>query len=213
MIRLFKANGNKENAISMEKYMKENFKFLGIRNPLRKELQKEYIKEISKENCIDYDLVNNLWQQEEREFQYLALDYLVKNKKKLNKEDIILLEQMIVTKSWWDSIDTISPNLVGELCKRYPELIDEYIMRWSIDDNIWLKRAAILFQLKYKKDLDTNLLEKIILNNNESKEFFINKAIGWILREYSKTNPQWVKEFIQNNKLTNLSVREGSKYI
>lgn len=213
IVELFKTNHNKENAIAMERYMKDNFKFLGIKSPLRKELQKEYLKEISKEKDINYNLVNYLWNQEEREFQYLALDYLVKNKKKLKKEDITLLEEITIRKSWWDTVDLIASHLVGEICKKYPELIDKYIIKWSVDENIWLRRIAILFQLKYKENLDKELLEKIILDNNEDKEFFINKAIGWILREYSKTNPEWVKEFIKNNKLSNLSVREASKYI
>lgn len=213
IIEIFKDNKDKENAISMKKYMKDNFEFLGIKSPKRKELQKEYVKEISKDNYINYDLVSELWKQEEREFQYVAIDYLVKNKKKLVKKDIDLIENMIVTKSWWDTIDPIASNLLGELCKKYQELIDEYIIRWSTSNNMWLRRSAILFQLKYKENTDTKLLESIIQNNNEDKEFFINKAIGWILREYSKTNPQWVKEFIENNKLSKLSIKEGSKYI
>lgn len=213
IIETFKNNKNQENAIAMKKYLKDNFEFLGIKSPQRRELQKEYLKEISKDKNINHQLVKYLWQQQEREFQLLAIDYLVKNKKKLKPEDITLIEEMITTKSWWDTVDTIAAHLVGELCKRYPNLIDEYIITWSISDNMWLRRTAILFQLKYKKDLDTNLLEKIIQNNNESKEFFINKAIGWILREYSKTNQQWVKDFIENNKLNSLSIREGSKYL
>lgn len=213
MLLEFKANKDSENAIYMKKYMKDNFEFIGIKSPKRKELQKAYIKELSKEKHIYYDLVKKLWQQDEREFQYIAIDYLIKNKKKLKKEDILLLEHITITKSWWDTVDLIASSLVGELCKKYPELIDEYISKWSIDKNIWLRRVAILFQLKYKENTDTNLLENIISRNNEDKEFFINKAIGWILREYSKTNSQWVKEYISNNKLSVLSVREGSKYI
>ena len=96
---------------------------------------------------------------------------------------------------------------------KYPELIDDYILDWSNDDNMWLKRSSVLFQLKYKEKTNVNLLKEIILNNNMDNEFFIAKAIGWILREYSKTNPKWVKEFIGNNYLQKLSIREGGKYI
>lgn len=213
IIKVFKDNKDENNAIAMKRYMKDNFEFLGIKKPTRSKLQKEYIKNISKENIIDKELVNKLW-QEEREFQYLALDYLIKNKKKLVKEDITLLEKLIITKSWWDSVDLLASNLVGEICKKYPELIEQYILRWSSDKNLWLRRTAILYQLKYKDDTNTELLEQIIKNNlNNEKEFFIDKAIGWALREYSKTNSQWVREFIENNKLSNLSKREGSKYI
>lgn len=213
IIDIFKYNENKENAVSMKKYLKDNFEFLGIKKPERSKLQKEYIKEISKDQNINTDIVKKLWEMDEREFQYLALDYLVKNKKKLNKENINLIEYLIVTKSWWDTVDIIATHLVGQMCQTHKELIKEYIIKWSTSENMWLRRTAILFQLKYKENVDTKLLTQIIHYNNLSKEFFINKAIGWMLREYSKTNPKWVKEFIDTNELSRLSVREGSKYL
>jgi 3-methyladenine DNA glycosylase AlkD len=110
-------------------------------------------------------------------------------------------------------VDAIADKLVGHLCFRFPELIDQYIMKWAWSDNIWLIRSAILFQLKYKEHTNCEVLEAVILKNSSTKEFFINKAIGWALREYSKTNPQWVKSLIDNNPLHPLSVREGSKYL
>lgn len=213
IIDIFKYNENKENAVSMKKYLKDNFEFLGIKKPERSKLQKEYIKERSKDKNINTDIVKKLWEMDEREFQYLALDYLVKNKKKLNKENINLIEYLIVTKSWWDTVDIIATHLVGQMCQTHKELIEEYIIKWSTSENMWLRRTAILFQLKYKENVDTKLLTQIIHCNNLSKEFFINKAIGWMLREYSKTNPKWVKEFIDTNELSRLSVREGSKYL
>ncbi|MGL5330125.1 MAG: DNA alkylation repair protein, partial [Peptostreptococcaceae bacterium] len=108
IIQIFKDNKDENNAISMKKYMKDNFEFLGIKKPTRNELQKQYIKNISVESSIDKELVNKLWEEDQREFQYLALDYLIKNKKKLVKEDITLLEKIIVEKSWWDTVDLIA---------------------------------------------------------------------------------------------------------
>lgn len=213
IIEIFKNHENKEDALAMKGYMKDNFEFLGIRSPLRKELQKEFLKGIDKKTSIDKVLVNNLWNQPYREYQYLAIDYLIKKKKQFEKEDIIFIKELIITKSWWDSVDSIAPNLLGEICKKYPELMNECILNWSKDENMWLRRSAILYQLKYKENLDTNILEVVIKDNKEDNEFFIRKAIGWILREYSKTNKKWVSDFIKENKLSNLSIKEASKYL
>lgn len=143
----------------------------------------------------------------------MALDYLIALKKELKKESMEKLERLITIKSWWDTVDLLASVLVGELCMRYPELIDSYIHKLAEDHNIWLARTSILFQLKYKERTDAELLGKIIVKNSKSKEFFINKAIGWALREYSKTNPEWVRKFIGDTTLHPLSIREGSKYL
>ena len=197
----------------MKAYMKGNFELLGIKSPLRRHLQREFLKNIDKKAPINKNLVKLLWNEDNREFQYLAIDYLVKVKKQLQREDIIFIEELITTKSWWDSVDIIASHLVGEICKMYPNLIDEYILKWSIDENMWLRRTSILYQLKYKENLDTRNLEKVIKANIEDKEFFIRKSIGWALREYSKTNKEWVRNFINNNQLSNLSIKESSKYL
>lgn len=213
IINVFIENRNEDNAKYMKAYMKDNFEYLGIKTPLRKELEKELLKEKSKEALIDKDFVKMLWNYEYRELQYVALDYLVKQKKKLQKDDIHFIRDLIITKSWWDTIDLIASHLVGELCKKYPELIDEYILYWSKDSNMWLRRTAILTQLKFKSDTKTDILEKVIQANIEDEEFFIRKAIGWALREYSKTNKEWVSEFVANNRLSKLSEKEASKYL
>lgn len=89
------------------------------------------------------------------------------------------------------------------------------MLEWSVSDNIWLKRVSIDFQHKYKDKTNTELLEKIIYNNLGSNEFFVNKAIGWSLRDYSKVNPEWVKGFLDKYKeqLSALSIKEASKYL
>ncbi|MBM6860100.1 DNA alkylation repair protein [Clostridium saudiense] len=213
IISRFKENSNLDNAKYMKAYMKNNFEYLGIKTPLRKELEKELLKEKSKEPLIDKNFVKELWNYEYRELQYVAIDYLIKQKKKIQKEDITFIKGLIITKSWWDSIDLIASHIVGELCKKYPELVDEYILSWCADENMWLRRTAILYQLKYKADTDTTILEKVIKDNINDGEFFIRKAIGWALREYSKTNKEWVSEFVANNRLSKLSEKEASKYL
>jgi 3-methyladenine DNA glycosylase AlkD len=213
LVALFEENRNDENAGPMKKYMKDHFPFLGIKSPLRKELEKQFFKETEiLKKPFDKDFVTGLWEKEEREYHYTAITYAGKFIKKLPKDVIPFLEMLITTKSWWDSVDSIAPQ-VGELSRKYPEIIEETIDGWSVDDNFWLRRTAILFQLKYKQQTNESLLYDYIAKNADSKEFFIQKAIGWALREYSKTNPVSVKAFIQGNELAPLSVREGSKYL
>ncbi|MGG3469389.1 DNA alkylation repair protein [Neobacillus pocheonensis] len=214
LTKLFDENRNPADAGPMESYMKGHFPFLGIKSPIRKELEKQFFKEtgILKEP-FDHDFVTGLWDKPEREFQYTALTYIEKSLNKLEKSDLEFMETLITTKSWWDTVDAIAPKAVGKIADKFPEVIGETIDGWAIHDNMWLRRAAILFQLKYKGNTNEGLLYKYILGNADSKEFFIQKAIGWALREYSKSNPMSVKKFIEGNRLAPLSVREGSKYV
>ncbi|MDD4089941.1 MAG: DNA alkylation repair protein [Tissierellia bacterium] len=212
LIELFYKNRNEELAAPMAKYMKNKFAFLGMKKPERMELSKEFIKESKKAKEIDWEFIYKCFELPEREFQYLAIAYMNAIKNLFTADDMDRFEELIMTKSWWDSVDSISP-IVGYICIKYPHIKDEVIDKWIFSDNIWLKRVSILFQLKYKEKTDTDFSSKAILNNSDTHEFFVDKAIGWALREYSKTNKEWVKSFIDNNILSKLSVKEGSKYI
>ena len=128
-------------------------------------------------------------------------------------KDIDLFELMIINKSWWDTIDFIAPKILGEYFKLYPKQTSTKIQEWISSNNIWLQRSCLLFQLKYKTNIDTKLLSHIIYSLSDSKEFFINKAIGWILREYGKVNERWVIDFLQKTKLNNLSKQQALKLI
>ena len=211
---LFEAYRNEREAGPMTKYMKNHFPFLGIKSPIRKELEKVFFKEtgILKEP-FDQEFILELWEMDEREYQYMALTYIEKSLKKLQKEDLALMERFVLEKSWWDTVDAIAAKAVGKIAEKFPEIIEETIDDWAEHDNMWLRRTAILFQLKYKEKTDEERLYRYIRSNSDSKEFFIQKAIGWALREYSKTNPSSVKQFINENSLAPLSVREGSKYV
>jgi 3-methyladenine DNA glycosylase AlkD len=201
-----------EKAARMSAYMRGQFPFLGIPTPERKKLSRPFIKDIGK-TAVNWDFIFSLWEQPEREFQYFACEVLDNSKPALTPNDILNIRRLAVTKSWWDTIDGID-RIVGDIALRYPE-VNETLLAWSADENIWLRRIAIDHQLLRKEKTDTALLEKIIARNLGQSEFFINKAIGWSLREYSKTNAAWVRAFIEKyrDKLAPLSVREGSKYL
>lgn len=212
IVELFYENKNEELAMPMAKYMKNKFPFLGIKKPEREELSRKFLKERKKDKEVDWNFIFKCYDLPEREFQYLAISYMDAVKKLFTVKDMDKIERVITTKSWWDSVDSIS-HIVGHICLKYKDAREKYVEKWIYSENIWLKRVSILFQLKYKEKTDTEFLAKAILNNSETDEFFVDKAIGWALREYSKTNKKWVSDFINNHKLSKLSIREGSKYI
>ena len=213
LITELEENRNELLAESMEKYMQDKFRFLGIRGPKRTELYKKYFPTARKTKVIDWNFIETCWNKEEREFQYAVVYYLKTMQKFLKKGDISKLKYLVVTKSWWDTVDFLD-RLVGSTIARFPET-KEIILSWSCDEDIWLRRLAIDHQLLRKEETDIELLEKILVNNLGQTEFFINKAIGWALRDYSKTNPDWVRDFIEKHRaeMAILSIREGSKYL
>ena len=212
LVKELKAVANPDDAVAMKAYMKNKFEFLGVKTPARRKLTKAFFKQQT-DSVIDWDFINEAWNNPYLELQYTALDYLEIRKKLLTPSDLPRLKKQAQTKSWWDTIDFLD-RLVGSIIARFPET-KEIIVAWSCDEDIWLRRLAIDYQLLRKEKTDTELLEKILVNNLGRTEFFINKAIGWALRDYSKTNPDWVRDFIERYQaeMVALSIREGSKYL
>ena len=211
--KLFEQNADNQNAISMAKYMRNMFVFYGIASPIRKELYNDFLKREKKLKIIDWDFLDKCYADSHREFQYLVSDYLLTMKNYVTYEDISKIKKYIVNKSWWDTIDFLC-KVIGNVSLKDTR-VKELMISWSKDNNFWLKRTALEYQLGLKDKTDINNLSTIIINSLGSNEFFINKAIGWVLRDYSKTNPKWVKEFINQyyDKLSNLSIKEASKYL
>lgn len=204
---------NEEQARQMSKYMLNKFEYIGIKTPERRKIFKNFFKEYKNEEKIDWEFVNKCWENKYREFQYIAADYLKNMKDKLTIDDIPKFKRLILEKSWWDTIDNLDMT-IGALALKDTD-VNKILLEWSLDENIWLRRIAIDHQLLRKEKTNTELLEKILKNNLGQNEFFINKAIGWALRDYSKTNPEWVKNFIEENKekMAKLSIKEASKYL
>lgn len=212
IFRKFYDNKNEEQAEAMAKYMRNLFPFLGLKKPERAAISKEFLVQRKKDKEVDWDFIHKCYEMPEREFQYLAIAYMERIIELFTLNDMEEIEGLITRKSWWDSVDSIN-KIVGHIAMKYPEIKEGILLKWIESDNIWLNRVSIIFQLKYKERTDRGYLEKAILANSKTSEFFINKAIGWALREYSKTNREWVKDFIETNELSKLSIREGSKYI
>ncbi|MDD2634179.1 MAG: DNA alkylation repair protein [Bacteroidales bacterium] len=202
-------------AVPMSKYMKNQFSFLGIPASKRKDIFRVFfntfpIPDLDNSKIIAKELFN----LPEREFHYFAIQLLTKHKKKWAPTDIIYFENLILTSSWWDTVDLINSRIIGPFFKKYPNLALAMTDSWSLSNNIWLKRVSIIYQLSYKEKTNLEILTRHILENASHDDFFIQKAIGWALREYSKTDYKWVLNFvIHTSELKPFSKREAIKWI
>ena len=203
-----------KNAAQQKAYMRNQFEFFGLKAPEQAELRREFLKTHGLAPTDELrTIIRELWQQPEREFQYFGMMILEKYIKKVDADFISLLEVMITTKSWWDTVDMIAARLVGVHFKIFPGQIPVYTEKWMASGNFWLQRTALLFQLKYKKDTDTGLLFNLVERLADEDEFFIRKAIGWALREYSKTDPEAVISFVESHELKPLSRKEALRVV
>lgn len=204
---------NEEEAVKLSKYMRNQFEYFGLRAPLLRGLVKEFIaKNGLPEQDELVDTIKTLWSFKEREMQIAGLYIIDKMIKNIRSNDLSLIEFIITTKSWWDTVDHIAKHHAGKYFSMYPEQLGT-IDSWLESENIWLIRSAILFQLGYKDKTNEEFLSSIIERSLGTKEFFINKAIGWALREYGKTNPDFTINFVNSHSLAPLSKREALKLL
>jgi 3-methyladenine DNA glycosylase AlkD len=211
---LFVRHANSKNAAPMKRYMRDQFEYLGLKGPQMAGVLREHIDSHGLPALKDLDAVlRELWALPQREFQYAATSLLGRMEKQLPAPFIRTLEHLIVTKSWWDTVDTVSTGALGVHFMRYPKVRVRTLARWRKSRNIWLRRACILFQLNYKQQTDFPLMQEIIRENLGSKEFFINKAIGWALRQHTRVDPGGVRKFVAETPLHPLSAREAIKWL
>lgn len=202
-----------EKKLPMQKYMKNLFPYIGVTSPNRNEAMKIFNKAYSPENHNELiQWVELLWNSNEREYQYVAMETFHKNKKLWIENDLQTIEFIMTHKSWWDSIDFIAANIVGDFFKKFPHLFEPTLEKWIDSNNMWVNRTAIICQLKYKDATNLVWLEKAILPYINSKEFFHLKAIGWALRQYARTDVNWVIDFVNKHPLKPLSRREALKH-
>ncbi|MFS4492487.1 DNA alkylation repair protein [Maribacter sp. 2308TA10-17] len=210
----FEKNANPKIAVEQKAYMRGQFEYYGIKTAQRREIQKPFlVKQFLPKKTDAIQIVKVLWNKPQRDYHYVAQELMLKYSSQMKEEDMAIFEFMVTHKSWWDTVDFIATKLMGAYLKKYPEKRRHYLEKWLKSGNIWLQRSALLFQLKYKEELDTELLAFTITRLLGSNEFFINKAIGWVLRDYSRVNPEWVLDYVHNKPLSSLSRREAIRLI
>ena len=211
---IYSAHADEALATGMKKYMRNLFDYYGIKKPKRVELNRPLFKVFdAMEEREKEEVVRKLWKLPQRELQYFAMEAIARKPKLWDENIHRLFDEMVLAKSWWDTVDFIAANCCGAFLKLHPGKTAGKIKTWTSSPDFWMHRTALLFQLKYKANTDEVLLFSLCRKYALEKEFFIRKAIGWVLREYSKTNPAAVKKFISSTKLSPLSIKEGSKYL
>lgn len=220
------AAADSQDSHGMEAYMRNQFKFFGLKSTVRRKLQQSFIQDHTEDlqnRALLLALCSALWNEVERELQYFSVDLL-----RCYREELLgggtpaefwkvmnCVQDLITTKSWWDTVDGLAYPVAGYVVDRCPALGVPLMEQWIGHDNMWLRRAAILHQLCLKKRTDEARLFRFCLARASEREFFICKAIGWALRDYSKWGPQAVKDFVEKNRksLSSLSIKEALRKI
>lgn len=211
--KILLAHQNPEKAVQMKAYMKDKFSFYGIQSPVRKTIFKEIKSNYPINPNSWQELAQSCYDRDEREWQYMALEIIDSSRRYWSENDLAFIENLVTQKSWWDTVDWLA-SILGKYFQKYPKLIAVNTERWNTDSNMWLNRVSIIFQLHLKEKTDWMMMQKYILKHRDSKEFFIQKAQGWALRQYAKSHPEEVLNFLRKNpELSNLTHREATKHL
>ena len=210
----FRPHANAQRAEPMKAYLRNQFECLGISGPQRKDLLRSFLAQYGQLPANQLPaLARELFALPEREFHYLALELLEKQLRKLPNTAPQLFIDLVLSNSWWDTVDTLATRLVGAWFKSRPELYESHFQQYLQHPNMWVNRVAIISQLKYRQHTRTDLLHQAITKFATSREFFLQKAIGWALREYSKTDANYVRNYVATQYLAPLSQREALKWL
>lgn len=218
--RCLQANTNSEHASAMRAYMRDQFDFLGIKTPLRRQLLAQVVKPMGKSKFRATEvlqLADLLWELPQREYQYFAIDLLAQHKKVLGLQDVSALIQLAQKKAWWDSVDGLAA-VIGDVV--FLSRADSHDAQANMDQAIlhssmWVRRIAVTHQLGWRLQTDTTRLFSYALQLAAEEDFFIRKAIGWALRDYARWQPAQVRDFVlaHQMQLSPLSVREALKHL
>lgn len=211
--RAFEGARDPDRAAPMAAYMRDQFPFLGIPSPTQKALTREVLAGLGRPSQPDLAAVAlACWQRPEREYQYFACGWLRRHARLCGADFIDTARHLLVTRSWWDTVDSLAAHLVGPLVAQHPRLVAT-TDAWLTDGDRWLVRTAILHQLTFKEATDAHRLFRYCTAQAGNPDFFVRKAIGWALREYAKTDPAAVRTFVAAHyaRLAGLSVREALK--
>ncbi|MBB5017078.1 3-methyladenine DNA glycosylase AlkD [Chitinivorax tropicus] len=202
-----------DTARAMRAYMRDQFPFLGIKTPLRRQISRPFMLAAKQfDESMLLAAADWLWSQPQRECQYVVVDLVAQSVSRLGSSAMTQLEQWVQTKSWWDTVDGLAAWVMGPLVladRTLQTRMDEL----STHENLWLRRAALLHQLHWKRQTDTARLFAYCQRNASDPEFFIRKAIGWALREFAYTDPDAVRDFVEHTSLSPLSAREAMKHL
>ena len=214
--RELRAAADPARAPGMQAYMKSSMPYLGVPLPVTRKVTRTAVAgnpQAGIDALIESAL--DLWRAAEfREERYAATELTALRTALGRLELLPVLREMIVTGAWWDHVDGCS-HQIGALLVAHRPTMDPQVREWSTAPDRWLRRSSIICQLGLKDRTDVALLSDVVLVNLEDREFFVRKAIGWALRDYARTDPQWVRHFVteHESELSPLSRREAMKHL
>ncbi len=212
--KLFLQHANKANADAMKAYLKNQFEFFGIKTDERRVYCKNFLDQYDTPDLKQLEeVVMDLYNQPQREFHYFAIELMLKLKNHWTLKTLKFFEQLIIKNSWWDTVDLIAAHCIANLYLKFKDETLVYINKWNDSENRWLIRTSIIFQNNLKSKTDSQILFTNIKKHTGSNEFFIQKAIGWALRQYARTDSKAVVKFCKNTQLKPLSYREAMKHL
>jgi 3-methyladenine DNA glycosylase AlkD len=215
LVRRYDAARDPERAGPAEAYMRDQFPFLGLPAPTQRALARSVLAGLPAPGEDDLRTVAlACWELDEREYQYFACDWLRAHLTVPGPGFLATISTLVTTRSWWDTVDPLATRVVGGLVRRHPELSAE-MDAWSAAEDMWLVRTAILHQLHYGAETDTDRLFGYCTRQAGHRDFFVRKAIGWALRQYARTEPGAVSSYVaaHRDQLSPLSVREATKHL
>ena len=200
-------------APGQQAYMKSEMPFLGVRVPEARRITREAAKGIDDPEELR-DAALRLWRgADHREERYAAQELMSRRPLRGRLDLLPVHEEMIRTGAWWDHVDEVAHRL-ADLLDAHPDALALELRVWADDEDLWIRRAAIIAQLGRKDRVDRALLTDTIEPNIADREFFLRKAIGWALREVARTDPDWVRAFVDAHPdLSPLSRREALKHL
>ena len=200
----------------MQAYMKTDMPFHGVQQPGRAPIARELRRDHAPATAAEYrSQVESVWALPHREEKYLAIGIAVDHPRFVTLEHLDLYEFLIRDGAWWDFVDDVASRLVGRLHLDHPTEMEPVLRRWVDDEDMWIRRSAIIAQLRHKDQTDHRLLFDLCTSRAHETEFFIRKGIGWALREYAKTDPDAVRAYVDEmgDRLSGLSRREATRHL
>lgn len=213
------AAGDPSRAPAMQEYMKSELPYYGVRLPDVRRICRPIFAAHPIESAGAFDdTVERLFVgATHREERYAAIDLAKHRLYRMHQtpDRIPLYRRLVITGGWWDTVDELASNMIGPILAAYPTEVRPIVLGWATDQNLWLRRTAIIAQLGLKRSTDLTLLTQAIDANAGDTDFFIRKAIGWALRQYARTDPTWVHTFVdaREDQLSGLSKREARKHL
>lgn len=211
--------GDPERAEHMQRYMKTDMPFIGVSAGERRSVVKEAARRFVPPDRAAWEAaVTALWSGPEREMKYAAIDYgkhRWRGMEFVTLDSVPVFESMVRSGAWWDFVDDLAANCVGRVVKQHRDAMRPALERWIEDEDLWVRRTAILAQLKHKDETDADMLFDFCRRQEADKSFWIRKAIGWALRQHARVDPDAVRVFLaeRGDRLSGLSRREAGKHL